>query len=411
MRTNKVIIAVFSFSMLMACQKEGCTDQAADNYDSKAQNDDGSCIYNGVNPGDTSSGNLPIQLSGTETSGRTIVDQSTNPNLADYYIDDGWNLDAAIIIEPGVRIEMRSGARILVKSNGSLDATGLANNKIEFIGAQNVNGLWYNIEFESNNPNNKLIHCNISNGSKYYSSTPSMVVVGTNSQVTIQNSNFSNGSEFGLMTEGVSSKLPNFSNNNFSSFSKAPIRLESLSHADYLDNSTTISNNNTVPKIYIYNGNVESNTTVRKLNVPYSIRESISFDDSHTIVEAGVEMRIAADVRLEVKSNGSLEFAGTPSEPVNVLGEVNSKGYWYNLEFNSNNPLNRLNNTNVSGGRQYYSSQPGAIRLEGNALLNMTNSTVSNSPSVAIGGDSGATLNDNGGNSWSDCDDGGGLLP
>lgn len=410
MNIKHFIILGLSASLLLACKKEGCTDQSADNYDSKAQNDDGSCEYNGVGPGNPSS-NLPIELSGTETSAKTIVDQSSDPNVADYYIDGSWNLDASVIIEPGVRIEMRSNARIIVKSNGSLNATGLANNKIEFFGAQDVSGYWYNMEFESNNPNNKLIHCNISNGSKYYSTRPGMIVVDGNSQVTIQNSNISKGSEFGLLTYGVDSKLPNFSSNNFSEFTKAPISLKSLSHTNFLDNSTNIASNNTVSRIYIYGGNVEENTSVPKMNVPYSIREAINFEDSHTIIEAGVELRMGADSRLFVENNGSLEFAGTAVDNCNVVGEVSSKGYWYNLTVESNNPANKFSHTNFSDGRNYYSSQPGLIRISSNALVNMDNCTLSNSPTAAVDGATTATFNDNGGNSWFDCDDGGGLLP
>lgn len=396
----------------MACKKEGCTDQTADNYDKKAHNDDGSCVYGGQGGGTGPGGvTLPIELTGTETSAKTIIDQSTNPNVADYFIDGGWNLDAAITIEPGVRIEMRSGARIVVKSNGSLNATGLANNKIEFFGAQDVNGLWYNIEFESNNPNNKLIHCNVSNGSSYYSTRPGMVVVDNNSQVTIQNSSFSKGSDFGLMTHGLNSKLPDFKSNNFNSFSKAPIRLKSLSHTGFLDNSTSIASNNTVPRIYVYGGKVDVNTTVPKMNVPYSIRESFVFNDSHTTVEGGVEMRMAADVKLTVESNGSLEFAGTSSNNCNVVGEVSSKGYWYNLTVESNNPANKFSYTNFSDGRNYYSTQKGMIWISSNSLLNMDNSSVSNSPTFAVNGSGNATFNNNGGNSWSNCDEGGGLLP
>src|SRR5690554_2081848 len=133
MRTNKLIIASFSVFMLMACNRDGCTDQSAINYDSKAKNDDGSCVFDDT-PGGGTTGpggqTLPIKLTGNVSDVTTIKDISTDPNVIEYYIDGAWNIDAAVVIEAGVRIEMRSGARILVKANGSLNATGTPSNKI-----------------------------------------------------------------------------------------------------------------------------------------------------------------------------------------------------------------------------------------------------------------------------------------
>src|SRR5690554_2118355 len=136
MKLNRLLLLSLGVVLLMACRREGCTDQTAINYDDKAKNDNGSCMYDEATPGGGSSGGgssgdsggsggsggtgpggetLPIRLTGTEISNITIQDQSTNPNVADYYIDNTWYIDAAVTIEPGVKIDMRSGARIIVK--------------------------------------------------------------------------------------------------------------------------------------------------------------------------------------------------------------------------------------------------------------------------------------------------------
>lgn len=429
MKTSQLILLGLGVTFLMAsCKREGCTDQTALNYDSKAKKENFTCIYEdgsgnnpGGNPNNPGGGDpnnpggsgLPIHLSGSENSDKVIADQTNNSNAADYYINGTWTINAAVTIQPGVRIEMRPGARILITANGSLNATGTPTNKIEFFGAQDVAGYWYNIEINSNNPNNKLIHCNISNGSSYYGSEPGMVVVASNAQLTVQNSTFSKGSEHGLMAMGASglAKLPDFYSNYFSGFEKAPIRLASLQQAGFLDNSTTFGSNQ-VQSIYVYGVAVEGNTSVPDMGIPYSVRDHINFSGGHTTVQSGVDIKMAANIRLNVQSNASLEFAGTASNPCSVSGEVNSKGYWHNITYSSNNPANIISYTNISDGRAYYtSSEPGLVRLSGSASVSMNNSYLSNAGTIAVGGSGSSTFVDGGGNSWNDCDGGGGLLP
>src|SRR5690554_5796432 len=82
MKVNKLLIIVISAGLLFACKKDGCTDPAAINYDSKANNDDGSCYYDGQGSGGGGGpSNLPIDLTGTQNSDLIIKDQSTNPNV------------------------------------------------------------------------------------------------------------------------------------------------------------------------------------------------------------------------------------------------------------------------------------------------------------------------------------------
>lgn len=426
MKLNQLLILGLGAMMIMACRREGCTDQTANNYDKKAKKDNGTCQYGNdpSNPGGGGGTNnpggetLPIRLTGTENDIITIVDKSSNPNVADYYLDGDWNINADVKINPGVRIEMRPGARIYVNPNGSLDATGTVSNKIELFGAQNVSGYWRNISYNSNNPNNKLIYCNISNGSDNGSSDPATIVVSDNNQVTIKNTTISKGSGFGVMTKGENAKLPGFESNYINSFTKAPIRLGSWSHTNYLDNSTIVSDNE-IPYIYIYGASVKVNTFVPKMNVAYSIRDNVVIYDSHLKVEAGVETRMAANTQIYVTANASIEFDGTASNRCSFIGDLDTqtKGFWHNIFIQSNNPNNRFSHTDIIGGRTFHSYDPGFVRLDGNASLAMDNCHISLSPSIAVGGTAstannpGATLNNNGGNTWSDCDGGGGLLP
>ncbi len=40
-----ILFTLFTLGSLISCKKEGCTDQLAENYESKVTDDDGSCIF------------------------------------------------------------------------------------------------------------------------------------------------------------------------------------------------------------------------------------------------------------------------------------------------------------------------------------------------------------------------------
>lgn len=59
---TKVLISAACIAMLLiaGCKKEGCTDPAATNYDSKAKKNDGSCIYPEPDPREPYLGNYLV---------------------------------------------------------------------------------------------------------------------------------------------------------------------------------------------------------------------------------------------------------------------------------------------------------------------------------------------------------------
>lgn len=409
MKACKFILAVFSLSMLMACNREGCTDQAATNYDPKADNDDGSCNYA---PGGGTTGpggqTLPINLTGTESVNRVIKDLSTDPNVVEYYVDGSWKIGAAIVVEPGVRIEMRSGAIISVKSSGSLDATGTPGNKIQILGAQDVKGYWSYISYESNNLNNKLIHCNISNGSGAWN-YPGMVNLGGNAQVIVQNSSLTKGNEFGLYLNAVDGRLPDFKSNFFNEFDKNPLVLRTFQQSGTIDNSTSFGNNNLVNKIMIYgSNNYSSSVSVPKMSIPYYLLNDFKILGGHTSFQSGVNLNMGANAIITVESGGSLSFDGTASNRNVVSGDQPTKGFWKSIFVKSNNPNNKFSYTDFTDGSGHW-NHPASIFLHGR--LEMDNCTVSNGLMTAVDGDGNEVFINGGGNSWSNCDDGGGLLP
>ncbi len=71
-----VLGVLFTFGTFTSCKKEGCTDSIAENYDSKAKTDDGSCVY----PREKFIGSYSVTEtcdSGNLTFNMTIAESST----------------------------------------------------------------------------------------------------------------------------------------------------------------------------------------------------------------------------------------------------------------------------------------------------------------------------------------------
>mgnify|MGYP001470861794 CR=1 FL=1 len=417
MRVNKFLIAAFSVSMLMACKKEGCTDQAATNYDSKAKNDDGSCVYDTNTPGGGGAGGgttgpngetLPIRLTGTETDPILIKDMSTNPSVSDYYIDGVWKAGADVTIEPGVNIEMRAGAYIVVESNGSMNATGTPSNKIQILGAEDEKGFWNYIRYESNDTKNKLIHCNVSHGSGTWQAE-GMISVISNASLTVQNSTITKGDQYGLFVSNPDGKLPNFKSNHFDNFNKNPISLWTFEQSGTLDNTTTFGANNLVDEIRVHGDSYSNSVSVPKLNLPYYLATDFNINGGDTGFMSGIDLIMGPNTTINVNNLGSLSFDGTASDRINVYGASGIKGYWESIVLTTNSTDNSFSYTNFNYGGGTWNNEA-TLYMRGGALA-MDNCDIKNGDMMAVGDDGNGTFIDNGGNTWSDCDDGGGLLP
>lgn len=121
-------LAIVAAGLLFSsCNKEGCTDSTAINYDEKAEDDNGSCLYD------------PADLTGEETkTGELTADETWTSN--NIYV-----LDGKVVVPSGITLTIQAGtiikgkegqdaaaSALVVARGGKLMAEGTAANPIVF---------------------------------------------------------------------------------------------------------------------------------------------------------------------------------------------------------------------------------------------------------------------------------------
>ncbi|HBF89055.1 MAG TPA: hypothetical protein DDX39_10475 [Bacteroidales bacterium] len=121
------LILISALIGLSSCQKEGCTDSEATNFDSKAKKDDGTCVY------DTTSDEHNITDDGSGVGTTTWKSGETYILEGLVFVNDGQ----VLTIEPGTIIKGKDGqgedaSALIVARGGKIMAEGTADDPIIF---------------------------------------------------------------------------------------------------------------------------------------------------------------------------------------------------------------------------------------------------------------------------------------
>lgn len=360
---RKGILILMAISLVMsACKKKGCTDSGAINYNASAEKDDGTCEF--------APGTVSVELTDN-------IDVPTILEAGDYTICFDFYINSELTLLPGCNLIMCDGSSITVASSGYLNATGTLENPIKIKGAVSTKGYWQGLAIKSNNPNNKLIHVELSDGGTYWAWEYANVYVNGNGQLNISESTISNSDNVGLFIEN-GGFLSNFSENTFSNNTVGlSLRVDQVKH---IDSESVYNLNNTYDYIDARSGTIATNAVWQALNTPLLVND-VTVTGS-LIVNPGSNILVEAGGIFYIEATGYLTTNGTATEPVIIKGRYSSPAYWNGMRINSNNPNNKMTYTLISDGGAYWAFEYANIYVNGN--LDISNSIIQNANSYGI---------------------------
>lgn len=322
----------------------------------------------------------------------------------DYLLNCVLEVRAKLVIAPGVVIQCKSDAGIVVESGGVLKAVGTTEKKIEFRGDVDAPGVWKGIYFRSNSVENELSFCLVSNGGSSsfdgVATRKANVRVANNAQLKIRNTEISKSAKDGLYVDGLDHESINpitvFSNNVFTFNQEYPISAIAPT-ANVLDGLSSTYTDNGKNKILLRGGRMYGTHVWKKHSIPFLIESIASVgyynDLGNLTIEPGVRVEFADNAGLctgDYSSGSWLKAVGTASERIVFTGATPSPGAWKGIAFQSLSPNNQLSYVEVSygGSSSYTGATQKRANLHGGAwsagTFTIDNATISNSAAWGI---------------------------
>jgi hypothetical protein len=315
-------------------------------------------------------------------------------NGVDYIIKNNIEVNAALIIKPGVTVMFEDKAGLIINEEGTINAVGNANNVIFFTSQSGKRGAWNGITILSNKSQNILSYCKIEHGGGNNVSGAANVHVGSGNNTAraeISNCEITASKGDGVhISEG--SIVMNFASNRIHTNSECPINLH-IADAVMLENTNQFANNGKEYVRLTANSNNVVGRTINLKNISesYLISGQITSTAGFTI-NPGV--RIAMDSRAEIiidgtAGNASFTAVGTQAQPILISAMHNSAGVWNSIRFrSSSSDNNRIEHCTISGGGLTASgSMQGMVSVisdMGSSHINIRNSNIMNSAATGI---------------------------
>lgn len=361
-KTILILSLAICAATITSCKKEGCIDITANNYDKKADIDDGSCEYD------------------DDVISEEINDDITTPTTLEaknYKVCSSISISSELTLLPGTKLIMCEGSSITVMSNGYFNASGTAEKPIIIKGETETKGFWTGIAFKSNNPNNKLVHCQISDAGTYWAWKYATVFVSGSAQLNINNTTIANSDSYGLFIDD-GGLLDNFSKNVFSKNTTGlSIPVDQVANIDGNSNYNEANVNNFIE---VREGNITVPSTWPATSTPLLIE--FTYISAGLTLSPGVDIQVESDGGFKVQTNGFLSSIGTVAKPISIKGRYTSAGYWEGISITSSNPNNKISHTNIEDGGAYWAYKYANIYVSGR--LDITNSVIKNANSYGI---------------------------
>lgn len=299
----------------------------------------------------------------------------------DYILNCVITVNAKLTIQPGVIIQCKNGAGIIIETGGTLVAAGSSAKTIKLAGDVDVAGIWKGIYVRSSSVLNEISYCTISNAgnSSFDGSTDKMANIRVNlgARLKLTNSTISKSLKDGLLIDGFDTDnacpITTFSANIFTDNQNYPISAVA-SLGNELDGANSTYSGNTYNKVLFRGGRLFGAHTWQKMNVPYLIKNvvSVGYDvqDGNLTIQPGVTVQFATDAGLctgDYSSGSWLKIVGSsPPNIITLTGETQTPGAWKGIAFQSTSVNNQISYAEISYGGS--SSYTGNTAQKGNIM-------------------------------------------
>lgn len=168
------------------------------------------------------------------------------------------------------------------------------------------------------------------------------------------------------------------------------------------DAPTTITA--TAPSSVEVSDDITTNTTW-DAETTYRVTTIVDITNDATLtIEPGTRVEFQADAGLHIDGNGSALVAdGTSDDSILMTGTQSNAGFWDGVTFYSNNANNVLNHVTIEyagSQRSSYIEVNGAVSLDNNASVRITNTTITDSGERGIVVDPGSEIPEFAGNTF-----------
>lgn len=349
--------------------------------------DGSSVVYKATVTVDAGGGGGGGNTNPTEFSGN--IDANTVwPDLGlpvDYIVDGRVyiNGNALLTIEPGVTIMFTgTDGGIEVDENAGLRMVGTADKPIKFVGpANNPNiGSWEQIRLRSKRADNVWEFVEfIRGGSDDY--LWNAVIDLQKARVSMKNCTIDGSLGYGIdMEDGT--RFTAFEGNTIKNCALYPIISEEwISLLDMSTNNTFESNGYNFIDAYCREINMEQNTTLKAMPIPYYMENGLWIDGGFKLtIEPGTQMYFKSEQNVNMDQRVTFIANGTADKPIIFRGMEDENSYWQGIKYRNTKEASIMNYChllNCGEDNEYFHG--GSLCIYNNSRLTLTNCTIGKS--------------------------------